>query len=64
MFRGNELIFGVAFTLFGLLMLVITIADRVNSGKSEVWGESMFFKGIVAGVSFFVLGVILLVKYF
>lgn len=64
MFEGNELIFGIGSTIIGLILLFITIKDRIDSGEDELWGGSMFLQGIVAGLAFLIIGILLLARSF
>ena len=62
MFDGNELIFGIGSIIIGLVLLFLTIKDRIDSGKDELWGGSMFLQGIVAGLAFLIIGVLVLIR--
>jgi len=62
MFDGNELIFGIGSIIIGLVLLFITIRDRIDSGEDDLWGGSMFLQGMVAGLAFLIIGVLLLVR--
>ena len=61
-FDGNELLFGIGFLIFGLFILVITIKDALESDKDDYWAGAMSFKGLVGGLGFVLIGLILLVR--
>ena len=65
MFENNELIFGIFFLIVGLVFLYIVIKeDILSSDKDDLWGGSMFLQGIVGGLTFIIIGVILLSMHF
>jgi len=57
MFENNKLIFGICFLMAGLAFLYIVLKD-------DLWGGSMFLQGIVGGLAFIIIGIILISMHF
>ncbi len=54
---------GIFFLLVGITALYIVIKEN-NLKEDNIRRNSMFFKGLVGGVAFIILGIVLLFQHF
>lgn len=63
MIEENKLIFGILFILFGCVFLYFNF-NNSDYKKDEVWDVAMIFRGLVGGLAFIIIGLIMLLIEF
>lgn len=63
MIENNKLLFGLGFLILSIIYLYF-LFQRRSFKKGDEWDIAMLLKGVVGGVAFLLLGIILLLMHF
>lgn len=63
MIEENKLLFGLVFAIFGFVFLYFNFNNK-DYKKDRAWDLAMIFKGLIGGLAFIIIGVILILMYF
>ena len=63
MIEENKLIFGILFVIFGCVFLYFNF-NNDDYEKERAWDIAMIFRGLVGGLAFIAIGLVLLLMEF